>query len=584
MFREPPIRAGRQSMIRQVPKTFAAAVVGVAVWANAATALAVGYDDFPLALQTILDQRIAELNASGGVCLAGRVTKSDGAPIHSATDVQVNLYSGVDEPTRVYDGGWFIMARRLSTAFAGPNRKVVVRAFSYDPLDAFVTILSGQITYLDFLIEGTPPEELSAVVGTVTDENAQPLGGTAVAISFPFANFGSTNEGYNFPNMRLTTGIDGSLEFDGLSGTEYSLVASKTGYAYDIRLFTPPAGWTVTRDLRLYPNRRIHLRYAFQANGTRDLGAGDLQTGSLSWLNGPDGADFSQGRIEGYDSGDLRDLEMTQVQDVLQFRVFYNNGQNGFYDAGAVDFDSVTTAAASGYSTSAKPVLVGHVYVVRTYENKYAKFVVETDESSFRTVVPGDSDPIVFTGYGLTVDFAYASSYGQIMVDTQIASPAWTWYDGLPLYWQVSGMSGVSFVAALQFTYRETDLIHRRIPEAGLAVLRSTNSGSTWQELSSSHDPLDNTLTVGGLTSLGWFAIVNTSDFIRGDIDGDGDIDLYDFAMFQRCYTGDASATSHVECVLSLFDADADIDGVDFAALLPCMGGPDAAPGASCGP
>ncbi len=572
-------------MTRQVTKIPVATVVSVVVLSSGTTVHALNYADFPANLQTILDQRIAQLNASGGICVAGRVTKSDGVPIHSGADVQVNLlYSGLDEPTLVYDGGWFIMARRLGTYLAGPNRGVAVRTFGYDPLDALVTILSGQITYLDFLIEGTPPEALSAVVGTVSNENAQPLGGTAVAIGFPFANFGFSSEGYSYPNMRLTTGIDGSFEFSGLSETEYSLVASKSGYASHYRVFAPPAGETVTQDLRLFPNRRVHLRYVFQNNGTRDFTTGDLRTGLISWLNGTGGADFSQGRVEGYDSGDLRDLEMTQVQDVLQFRVFYSNGQNGFFDAGAVDFDSVTTAAASGYSTSAKPVLVGHVYVARTYENKYAKFIVETDESSFRTVVPGDSDPIIFAGYGLTVDFAYASSYGQITVDTQIPSPAWTWYDGLPSYWQVSGLSGVSFVAALQFTYREADLIDRRIPEASLAVLRSTNSGSTWQELNSSHDPLDNTLTVEGLTSLGWFAIVNTSDFIRGDIDGDGDIDLYDFAMFQRCYTGDASATPHVECVLSLFDADADVDRVDFAAFLPCMGGPDGAPAPSCGP
>ncbi|MFH1110576.1 MAG: carboxypeptidase regulatory-like domain-containing protein [Planctomycetota bacterium] len=573
-------------MTRQGMKIPVAMVVFVVVVSSGATVHALNYADFPANLQTILDQRIAELNASGGICVAGRVTKSDGVPIHSGADVQVNLSFGPDIPTRIYDGGWFIMNRTSSGSYAGPSRRIIVRAFSYDPLDAFVTILSGEMTFVELTIDRTPPEELSAVVGTVTDENADPLSGATVNLTFPFAKLGYENGVYSDPRMEMMTGTDGLFEFDGLSGTEYSLVASKTGYAYDSRLFTPPAGGTVPRDLRLYPNRRIHLRYAFQANGTFDLGAGDLQTGFLTWLNGPAGVDFSEGRIEdlGYDHGDARDLEMVQTQDVLEFRVFFANGQNGFYDAGAVDFDSVTTAAAGGYSTSAKPVLVGHVYVVRTYDNKYAKFVVETDESSFRTVVPGDSDPIVFAGYGLTVDFAYTSSYGQITVDTQIPSPAWTWYDGLPSYWQVSGMSGVSFVAAFQFTYCETDLIHRRIPEAGLAVLRSTDGGSTWQELNSSHNPLDNTLTVEGLTSLGWFAIVNTSDFIRGDIDGDGDIDLSDFAMFQRCYTGDASATPHVECVLSLFDADADIDGVDFAAFLPCMGGPDAAFGPSCGP
>jgi hypothetical protein len=43
-----------------------------------------------------------------------------------------------------------------------------------------------------------------------------------------------------------------------------------------------------------------------------------------------------------------------------------------------VDFDSVTEAAQTGYSTTARPCVVGHTYVVRTYENKYAKFVVRS--------------------------------------------------------------------------------------------------------------------------------------------------------------------------------------------------------------
>ena len=84
-------------------------------------AKAIDYADFPPNLQTILDQRIATMNdAGGGVCIAGRVQFSDGVPINSGEDVQVNLEYGGDEPLRMYAGGWFVADRVLSSYYAGP--------------------------------------------------------------------------------------------------------------------------------------------------------------------------------------------------------------------------------------------------------------------------------------------------------------------------------------------------------------------------------------------------------------------------------------------------------------------------------
>jgi hypothetical protein len=70
---------------------------------------------------------------------------------------------------------------------------------------------------------------------------------------------------------------------------------------------------------------------------------------------------------------------MSQDQDVMIFRMFYANGKgNGFYDAGEVDFESVTEADENGYSMQVQPSVVGHVYIVKTYENNYAKFIVKS--------------------------------------------------------------------------------------------------------------------------------------------------------------------------------------------------------------
>lgn len=49
-----------------------------------------------------------------------------------------------------------------------------------------------------------------------------------------------------------------------------------------------------------------------------------------------------------------------------------------------------------------------------------------------------------------------------------------------------------------------------------------------------------------------------------GDLDGDGDVDLVDFAGFQLCFTGPGGAVSEGACQFSDFDGDGDCDLVDF--------------------
>ena len=83
----------------------------LAVSVFACSAVAVDYNDFPSELQQILDERIDDLDAGDGMCVAGRVTFSDGRQIFSGEDAQVNMYDGIDVPHRMYDGGWFIMTR-----------------------------------------------------------------------------------------------------------------------------------------------------------------------------------------------------------------------------------------------------------------------------------------------------------------------------------------------------------------------------------------------------------------------------------------------------------------------------------------
>lgn len=178
--------------------------------------------------------------------------------------------------------------------------------------------------------------------------------------------------------MTTQTGPNGEYSFDNLSGAEHRVVASKSDYAYHSAKFTPPEGGVGAVDLELYPKRSITIDYVYQGDGSRNFTSGDIQAGTIDWLVGEGGVDFSDGQVEKYEPDDLRDLELGQEQGVLKFRVFYVKGPNGFYDTGAVPFDSVTEAAETGYATGEKPCQVGHVYVVRTYEeDNYAKFIVK---------------------------------------------------------------------------------------------------------------------------------------------------------------------------------------------------------------
>jgi len=342
-------------------------------------AVALNYNDFLPALQQILDQRIAEVNANGGICVAGRVTMSDGNHINSGEDVKVNLYYNIDEPLWVYKDGWFITGHALSPEYAGDGWKLVARAFGYEPNDVSITILQGEITYIELGMQKTSSEDLSSVEGIVLNDQNEPFNGAVVNLSFPYASHGMNNE----PYRSVITGSDGQYSFKGLSSAKHSLVASAEGYAYHSVGFTPSAGEATTKDLKLYQNRKIIIDYVYQADGNSGFTEGNLKADTVEWVNGNDGMDFSDGKVEGYEQQSLRDIEMKQDQDMLRFQIFYCNGQgNGFYDAGEVVFESVTDAAENGYATGARPCIVGHVYIVKTYENNYAKFIVRSISGS----------------------------------------------------------------------------------------------------------------------------------------------------------------------------------------------------------
>jgi len=340
---------------------------------------AIDYKDFPPALQQILDQRVAEVNTNGGICIAGRITMSDGAQIKNGEDVMVNFCNGIDEPLWVYKGGWFITGRALSPEYAREGGKLKVRAFGYEPNDVSITILKGEITYIELGIKKISSEDLASIEGVVLNDQNEPFTGATIILGFPFSNHGSRRDtGDTFPHREMTTDQNGQYSFKGLSSAEHSVTAYAIGCAYHHYNFIPSAGIVSAKNLKLYQNRKITIDYVYQADGNRSFTEGELKTGTVEWVNGNDGIDFSEGKVKGNSSKMSPDLGMRQDQDVMIFQIFYGNGKgNGFYDVGEVDFESVTEADENDYSGGAACV-AGHVYVVKTYENNYAKFIVKS--------------------------------------------------------------------------------------------------------------------------------------------------------------------------------------------------------------
>ncbi len=329
-------------------------------------------EDFPEYPQDKLQQYQKQISTDGGVVIAGRVKLGDGIQIQNGSDIQVNLDCHGDRPSRVYKNGLFFIDRILPKKFAGSNRHFLLRAFGYEPIDDLVTLVDGDVTYLNYTMKKVPPNRLGGISGFILNERGQPFAGATVRLSYPYANYGSLST----PSMSVKTKSDGRFQFKGLENTEFSITVSAPEYAYHNVHFHAEPGQTIEQNFKLYAHKSITLNYVYQADGHTDFTSGDLHRGQLKWTDNQGGVDFSDGKVEQYEPESLRDLELRLDQGQLKFRNFYVNGRNGFYNAGELDLDKVTQAKENGYSTRLASCQLGHVYIVRTYEGHYAKFKV----------------------------------------------------------------------------------------------------------------------------------------------------------------------------------------------------------------
>lgn len=57
------------------------------------------------------------------------------------------------------------------------------------------------------------------------------------------------------------------------------------------------------------------------------------------------------------------------------------------------------------------------------------------------------------------------------------------------------------------------------------------------------------------------------AEIVPGDIDGDGQINMVDYGLFQDCFTGAGGGPIELSCELADLDGDDDVDLLDFAAV-----------------
>ncbi len=318
-------------------------------------------------LQTKIDQK-------GGFGIVGKVEFEDGKKINGGTDVQINYHSDGDRPAKINDDGWFYFYVPLERSYTGAGGKVTIRAFGYRPIEDEINLADGKVHQLKYKLTKLPDSDLSAVNGVILDESQNPVDGANVTLFYPFTNHGIGNH----PVLTYKTGVDGVYKFEGLEPAKFRFYAEGSNGAFNRRMFTPKRGENILQEMTIFAIRKLTLDYVYQANGTRDFLYGDLRYGRIEWSERQGGLDFSEARIERNDHDTYRDLEMYRDYNkiALVFRVLYVSDSNGFYDAGLVDLSEIIEAKPEGYSSNAAPCILGHTYVVKTYEGHYAKFKV----------------------------------------------------------------------------------------------------------------------------------------------------------------------------------------------------------------
>lgn len=97
------------------------------------------------------------------------------------------------------------------------------------------------------------------------------------------------------------------------------------------------------------------------------------------------------------------------------------------------------------------------------------------------------------------------------------------------------------------------------------------------------HEFFDSAANVHGTRADNFLAFIDSSFFpVRGDFDGDGDVDMDDFGHFQACITGSSVPQLDLNCANTRLDGDSDVDDADLLLFRACFTGPNGTPPDGC--
>ena len=148
-------------------------------------------------------------------------------------------------------------------------------------------------------------------------------------------------------------------------------------------------------------------------------------------------------------------------------------------------------------------------------------------------------------------------------------------------YFSVTAVAGGTLSATVTYSTADMSLSLTLLTSSGATLATVAGSGGT-AALSMAVSPGTYVLRVNKTHKWGGdYTLKLTPPGFRGDLNGDGDIDLDDFALLQACMGESLTATSG-SCVNADLNADRSVDELDVALLRDCLSGEGVGPSSSC--
>ena len=352
-----------------------------------------------------------EVKEKNGLALIAQVVDAAGNPINRA-DFHIGShyepllpnYTPV-APAPTYNG-WFRTGNILTTATGRtileeifsqnpPDWSNPIKFFVYTatnkPIEIEVPVTPGNVYYAQVTLAKTPENELVSLSGIALDDEDKPIADAHMLLKVR----GGT--GATAGLRQTTTDEAGRFTFDKIAEQAYLVSINKSGYTVLNAMEVPVEKLGEEHVFHYYKQRDIEIEYVFQMDGSRDFMKGDLKprTVTLKASDYTKGFRFATGDMSASGGGSpesRNDISYRDNSGKLMFLQVHRSSKtiNGFYDAGAVPFESIKEAderpeVYPNAPGSMMPVHLNHVYVVKTLDGNYAKFVV-------RRLIPQDAE------------------------------------------------------------------------------------------------------------------------------------------------------------------------------------------------